>query len=122
PRDQQLILYYCLSQEIPEFKGKVDQVTLQIIRPPFPNQPQQGSISISISKEEIEEGLTQWKADLQRYVIEPIRTQETFEVNPGRHCQYCSYVSICETTQGFKDTEEGDISLEEMILDGSQSS
>jgi hypothetical protein len=120
PRDQQLILYYCLSQETLEFKGKVDQVSLQIIRPPFPNQPQQGSIHIGISRDEIERGLPQWKADLQRYVIDPIRTQDTFDVNPGRHCQYCSYVSICETTQGFKDPDEGDIPSEETILEGGQ--
>lgn len=97
PRDPQLPLYYLASQQDEAYRGKVKEAALQIIRPPFPDNPEQGAIRIPLPSEALEAGLPQWQADLKQYIAEPVLNGTALSPNPGRHCLQCSFLAICDS-------------------------
>lgn len=108
-RDYQLPLYYGLSQQDETYRGKVTAVTLQILRPAFPDDPAQGAIPISFPLDSLQENRETFLADLQRFIVDPIRQATVFETNVGRHCQHCAYRWVCDA--GDAEGLEGDASL-----------
>jgi hypothetical protein len=97
PRDPQLPFYYLLSQQDECLKGKVKQVSLQLIRPPFPDNPAQGAIALTLDPQRIEEGLSDWISDLRQYVVDPALSASVFEAVPTKQsCGSCSYTTVCD--------------------------
>ena len=43
--------------------------------------------------------------DLRRYEQKPVNFSKIFPPNPGNHCRYCAFNSICEFS-GFKQIGE----------------
>jgi hypothetical protein len=104
PRDPQLPFYYWLSQQDEALKGKVRQVSLQLIRPPFPDNPAQGAIALTLDPSRIEEGLAGWIADLKKYVVEPSLSASVFEaVTNKQTCGSCSYAAVCNARSEAND-------------------
>lgn len=99
PRDAQLPIYFLATQEaeaLQDIRGSVSAVALQIIRPPFPENPAQGSIGISIPSDQLEAGLEQWQADFKAYVAQAILESTHLAPNPGQQCRSCTFLAICE--------------------------
>jgi hypothetical protein len=99
PRDAQLPIYFLATQEaetFQEIRGSVNAVVLQIIRPPFPENPAQGSIAISVSPDQLEAGLDQWQSDFKTYVAQAILESTDLAPNPGQQCRSCTYLAVCE--------------------------
>lgn len=97
PKDYQLPLYYLAGLQNPVYQGRLSAVAMQIIRPPFVDKPEQGSIRLELSGAEIEAKKAQMIDDIQRYVVAPIRESTYFAASPGRSsCGSCGYFGICE--------------------------
>lgn len=93
PRDYQLPLYYlALKDDYP-----IRSVALQLVRPRFPDAPEQGAIRIGIEEAVFSEAIEQVVSDLKRFIVDPIRESRAFAMNPDRHCLSCSYQGICDT-------------------------
>ena len=107
PKDYQLPLYYLAGQQNPAYEGRLNAVALQIIRPPFADKPEQGSIRLEISGAEIEAKKAQMIDDINRYIVAPMRQSVHFPATPGRtSCGSCGYFGICEAADEA-DAEEG---------------
>ena len=107
PRDPQLPFYYLLSQQEPELKGKIRQVSLQLIRPPFPDNPAQGAIALTLEPSRIEESLADWILDLRQYVVEPALSANVFEAVPNQQtCGSCSYAAVCDARSKSSETDD----------------
>src|SRR5690606_38798989 len=109
-RDYQLPLYCLALNQDPFYQGRIQALSLQIIRPRFPDNPDQGAICLKLPVADVIEQSERMLSELSRYVVKPILTSPHFEINPGRHCQYCSYQRICETRG-----EEEDMAAAEAI-------
>jgi hypothetical protein len=106
PRDPQLPFYYWLSQQDEALKGKVRQVSLQLIRPPFPDNPAQGAIALTLDPSRIEEGLAGWIADLKKYVVEPSLSASVFQAVPNKQtCGSCSYSAVCDARSDVSEAD-----------------
>jgi superfamily I DNA/RNA helicase/CRISPR/Cas system-associated exonuclease Cas4 (RecB family) len=105
PADYQLPLYFLAFNEDPRFHGKISGAAIEMIRPQFPDKPEQGSIRLALSAEKITDAAPQLLADLQQYVVNPLRSSLTFATNPAS-CQYCSYVAVCQEELAALDTED----------------
>jgi hypothetical protein len=96
PRLYQLPLLYWRLQQDDRFKGQIRQLALKIIRPPFANNPKQGSITVQLSIDELEQASEDMKADLQTHVINAIASTHRYQAVGGRACLNCSYRAICD--------------------------
>lgn len=101
PVDYQLLLYYLACRQDPRFQGKLAGISLQLVRPPFAKDPEQGSIRLAVDAEAIEASRAELLADIQRYIIDPILGSQVFPADPasGMACGYCAYAGICEGAQ-----------------------
>jgi ATP-dependent exoDNAse (exonuclease V) beta subunit len=98
PKDYQLPLYYLACQQDPAYRGQLDSVALQIVRPGFADNPAQGAIRLEIPAEAIETNKQQLIEDIQRYIVDPILDSEAFQTNPNRMaCGSCGYYGICDS-------------------------
>jgi superfamily I DNA/RNA helicase len=105
PLDYQLPLYYLACMSDPAYKEKLAGVSLQLVRPRFPDNPQQGAIRLSISAEALEAQKARLTQDIQDYIINPILESQQFAATPAAGaCDYCAYAGICEMGQS---SEEG---------------
>jgi superfamily I DNA/RNA helicase len=105
PLDYQLPLYYLACLSDPAYKDKLAGVSLQLVRPRFPDNPQQGAIRLSISAEALEAQKAQLTQDIQAYIVNPILESQQFATTPAvGACDYCAYAGICEMGQP---SEEG---------------
>lgn len=106
PKDYQLPLYYLACNNDPAYQRNIRSVALQLIRPTFPDKPEQGSIRLELSRDELEAAKTQLIEDLRRFIIEPILDSKTFRPNAqSSTCGYCGYFNICESAQTSGDEE-----------------
>lgn len=97
PQDYQLPLYFlaCLQQAV--YRDHLRGIVLQVIRPAFPDKPEQGAIRLSIEAEAIERQKDQMIEDINRYIVSPILEGYSFQPCPSRSaCGSCGYLSICE--------------------------
>jgi superfamily I DNA/RNA helicase len=108
PKDYQLPLYYLACSQDPAYRDKLRSVALQVIRPAFPDNENQGAIRLEMPGHEIEARKQQMLADINRYIVQPIRGSEAFEASPDRStCGRCGYFGICEAS-GEADSGEGE--------------
>jgi ATP-dependent exoDNAse (exonuclease V) beta subunit len=97
PKDYQLPLYYLACRQNPRYGEQLRAAALQIIRPPFPDNPNQGSIRLALAGQDIEACQEQMLSDINRFIVEPILGSEIFEVNgSGSACGNCGYFGICD--------------------------
>lgn len=110
PVDYQLPLYYLACRQDPLFQGQLEGVSLQLVRPQFPKNANQGAIRLGISATDLEAKRTQLVADIQQYVVNPILGSPVFQADPasGDACGYCAYAAICEGSQSDALTEDGE--------------
>ncbi len=107
PIDYQLPLYYWACEQDPVYQGRLAGIALQLVRPAFPDNPEQGSIRLRLESEEIARHQAQLVEDIQRYVVSPILENEHFAATPvAGACAYCAYASICD--EGQAAMEEGE--------------
>ncbi len=108
PRDYQLPLYYLALQQEEPYRNQIQSTALQIIRPAFPNKPEQGAIRLELPVAEIQQHTRQLLDDLNTHIVQPILSSHRLEPNPGESCKYCSFLKICEAaeeTDGGEDEE-----------------
>lgn len=96
PRDPQLPFYFLLTQYDPTLANQVGGASLQVIRPPFPDNPNQGAIPIRLMADRLLEGLPQWVSDMAQYVVQPVLTSETLEAVGGLPCKTCGFAAVCD--------------------------
>jgi len=100
PVDYQLPLYYLACRQDEAYQGKLEGISLQLVRPQFPENPQQGGIRLGISAEELDTHKDRLTQDIQNYIIDPILDSSRFPATPAANaCDYCAYAGICEGTQ-----------------------
>jgi superfamily I DNA/RNA helicase len=105
PMDYQLPLYYLACLGDPAYKDKLAGVSLQLVRPRFSDNPQQGAIRLTISAEALEAQKARLTQDIQTYIVNPILESQQFAATPAvGACDYCAYARICEMGQS---SEEG---------------
>jgi ATP-dependent exoDNAse (exonuclease V) beta subunit len=108
PKDYQLPLYYLACSQDPVYRDNIRAVALQIIRPAFPDNENQGAIRLEIPGHEIEAKKQQILGDINRYIVQPIRGSDAFETSPDRStCGRCGYFGICEASDE-RDSGEGE--------------
>jgi len=108
PKDYQLPLYYLACRQNPDYAERLRSVSMQIMRPAFADKPEQGSIRLEISAEEIEAKKSQMLADIQRYIVSPIRECASFAAAPTpATCGSCGYFGICEAAEDVGDETGG---------------
>ncbi len=101
PIDYQLPLYYWASQQDKTLTGGMAGVSLQLVRPQFPDNPSQGSIRLGLSADVLDAQREQVLSDIQAHVIDPILSTEHFPPVPeSGACDYCPYAGICEQGNG----------------------
>jgi superfamily I DNA/RNA helicase len=98
PKDYQLPLYYLACNQDPLYRGKLRSVALQIVRPAFPERPEQGAILLEIMADEVEAKKEQLISDIRRFIVDPILSGDSFEANPNPDaCGFCAYAGICQS-------------------------
>jgi superfamily I DNA/RNA helicase len=98
PKDYQLPLYYLACSQDPIYRGKLTAVTLQVMRPAFPENPNQGAIRLQIPASAIEANKQQMIQDIRRFIVDPILGSSVFSTSPGRSsCGSCGYFGICDS-------------------------
>lgn len=106
PIDYQLPLYYLACRQDAAYQGKLEGISLQLVRPRFPENPQQGAIRLEISAQELDAHQARLTQDIQNYIVNPILGSSYFPAMPGPNaCDYCAYAGICEGAQA--DDEPG---------------
>ena len=80
---------------------------MQIFRPDLNGKPEQGSMRLSVTGEEIETAARQIVSDIREHIVRPMLTAETFEATPMA-CGICAYKDICEAAAS--DEPEDDLS------------
>lgn len=108
PRDYQLPLYYLALSEDPKYAGKIRSLAMQIIRPGFGNDLEKGATRLTIDGHFVEEKKAGLLADLQQYIIEPLKNARTLPTTPGMHCRFCGYASICDQADESPDDKNSD--------------
>lgn len=112
PTDYQLPLYYLALQQDPKYKGKIKEAALQLIRPAFGDNLEKGATAMTLVKADINEALEKHLlADINQFVLSPLKNSAHFEANPGQICDFCTYRGICESAEilpdEFSETERG---------------
>jgi superfamily I DNA/RNA helicase len=106
PIDYQLPLYYWVAQQDKTLKGGMAGVSLQLVRPQFPDNPAQGSIRLGLGSDVLNAQRNRVLQEIQAHVIDPILASEYFlPVPEAGGCGYCAYAGICE--QGNASEREG---------------
>lgn len=100
PKDYQLPLYYLGCNEDPKFRNQIKSVAVQVVRPQFSDNPNQGAIRLEMTAADIEVKKEQMLSDIRRYIVEPILEASAFEKNPGSVCGACGYYGICDADIG----------------------
>jgi len=100
-------LYYLACAQDPAYQGQLVGVALQVIRPAFPDNPNQGAIRLSLPAEAIEAQKARMLADINRYVVKPILSAGAFDANPGPACSGCGYTGICDSGENEETEEAG---------------
>lgn len=97
PIDYQLPLYYWASQQDKSLSGGMAGVALQLVRPQFADNPDQGSIRLQLAAEELDAHRDRVLQDIQAHVVDPILSSEHFlPVPESGACAYCAYAGICD--------------------------
>ncbi len=110
PKDYQLPLYYLACRQNPDYAEQLRSVSMQIMRPAFADKPEQGSIRLEITANEIEAKKEQMLADIQRYIVSPIRECASFATAPNPSaCGSCGYFGICEAAEDADDEAGGGV-------------
>lgn len=100
PIDYQLPLYYLACRQDAAYQGKLEGISLQLVRPQFPENAQQGAIRLEISARELDAHKDRMTQDIQDYIVNPILGSSHFPAMPGPNaCDYCAYAGICEGAQ-----------------------
>ncbi|WP_373532769.1 PD-(D/E)XK nuclease family protein [Vampirovibrio sp.] len=107
PLDYQLPLYYLACLGDPAYGNQLAGVSLQLVRPQFPDNPEQGAIRLGISAEALAAQQAQLTQDIQTYIVNPILESQQFAATPAvGACDYCAYAGICEMGQTADDLGE----------------
>ncbi len=111
PTDYQLPLYFYACDQLPTYAGQLNGVNLQIIRPQFPDSPEQGAIRVDLAAETLQTNRTQVLADIRDYIVMPIQNAQDFPINPSaQQCAQCNYLNICNTET--PDEQDADFAAE----------
>jgi hypothetical protein len=98
PTDYQLPLYYLALSRDPAYHGRLDGVTLQLVRPAPPDNPDQGAIRLEISAAELNAAAERLASDVRRFIAEPVLDAMAFNPSPRpTACDYCPYTAVCDT-------------------------
>lgn len=104
-QDFQIPLYYLATQnakELAQYKGKVESLALEYIRPSTRNG---GYLKDSIGAHRIESQKDKVIDNLKTTVVERIRGSEDFAKNLCRDCSNCGFTFLCENSQEGDDDE-----------------
>ena len=83
----------------PNLAGQVSMAALQLVRAPVLGKKGVGANRVALPQATLESGLSQLLADLNTYVVDPIRTQTMLTKNPEKNtCGYCSFLAICDAS------------------------
>ncbi len=101
PRDYQLPLYYLAAKTQPEYNAGLQGVAMQIVRPGFEDDPGQGAIRLTLEADALEAARARLTEDINRFLIEPIRSSSHFPAYPeASTCRFCDFSDICEGEPG----------------------
>ncbi len=101
PIDYQLPLYYWAAQQDKTLIGGMAGVSLQLVRPQFPDNPSQGSIRLGLGADVLDAQRKRVLGDIQSHVVDPILSSAHFSPVPeSGACDYCPYAGICEQGNG----------------------
>lgn len=108
PIDYQLPLYYLACRQDPLFQGKLEGISLQLVRPQFAKDAAQGAIRLGVSAQDLEAKRVQIVADIQSYIVDPLLGSQLFQADPASltACGYCAYARICEGAQASDESGE----------------
>lgn len=99
PRDYQLYLYAQALGTLPQYRDRIRELRLQIIRPAFRLKPELGSMALTLAMDDINKHQDQLVSDLETWLLNPIRQSTHFLPQPAkRKCQQCGYQRVCEAS------------------------
>ncbi|MDX2084302.1 MAG: PD-(D/E)XK nuclease family protein [Candidatus Melainabacteria bacterium] len=78
--------------------GELAGVCLQVVRPAFADDPEQGAVAISLDSARLEAGLPTIMQDLNTFFWQPLVQQPQLTAKPGQICQSCAYAQVCEAS------------------------
>lgn len=100
PKDYQLPLYYLACSQEPTYRGNIRAVALQMVRPAFADNQNQGAIRLELTAQAIEEAKERLVADINEYLVRPILSATTFQSEPDNGgCDYCPYRAACDDSE-----------------------
>lgn len=102
-RDYQLPLYWLMALSDSRFCNYTADITIQLVQPG--DWPGKRNITLTVTYDQLKQGMNNLLEVLDRGIIEPIRTTSRFKPlgNPQKDCKTCSYVSICSGSEQEQD-------------------
>ncbi|MGE0200811.1 MAG: PD-(D/E)XK nuclease family protein [Candidatus Melainabacteria bacterium] len=113
PVDYQLPLYWLAFQQsdtLAAFRagGPLRDLSIQLIRPAFASNPDQGAIELSVEASVLADAMPALTEEIRERIIQPLGQATHFAIRPGPACARCAYAAICEgpAMAGLMETEE----------------